>query len=744
MVTLTQQLSPLVRRIFVPRPGSGGDRLPDPALGDWGRAQLAAEPRQEHGSITSASEGLGVPLLELGHDPEGGVRLRVALEPGAHLWGAYDADATGFDRRGEHVHLVNEIHPRNRHRMTGSCAFCASGAAGERELGVAGSSGSDYAELLLPFVISSSGWAIYVSSAWHDAVLDLGLRDPDVLAYDAPGGEADVYVFGPGDPATLLAEYVRLTGHQPLPPAWGLGYLQSRFGYESFDHVHRTVDRFEEERLPLHGIVFDVQWLEEHVNLRWDPLNFPDPAANLRRLAERGVRSVVITEPGTTGASSNHGDGVLRDAFATDGDGDELDSRQWYASRGIRGYREIEPSTGALLNVFREDAADWWYGQHVPLLEQGVDGWWLDLNEPEDVVADVRFTAADWPAPRAELHGHEVRNLFAIAQQRMFARRDRARDRRPFALSRSGSAGSQRYGSAPWTGDVGATWADLRVQPRLMLLAGMCGMPLTGSDVGGFNGDPGPELFARWMQLGAVSPVFRAHGCQRDREPWSQGEEALEWVRPALMLRAQLLPTIVSWTWQALRAGQPLARPMLLGPLGTEPRTAAAESHARDPRFVDCDDQYFFGELLVAPVLEEGARSRLVHLPEGDWIDLWSGDRHHGGGSVEVEAGPGTVPVFVPRSTALVVDPAPLARRGHAWPPSELEAWSWSGDDPATARLYLDDGATLMHEQGAYCLQQVTVRSDEVDVERLGGSWPASRIRAGEPAPGRPRIAVVG
>src|SRR5690606_31376934 len=120
-------------------------------------------------------------------------------------------------------------------------------------------------------------------------------------------GHADIYVFGPSQsPAQLVAQFVRLTGHQPLPPTWALGFLQSRFGFESFDHVHGLLDRFEQEQLPVHGVVFDVQWLEEHINLRWNPEHFPDPARNLRRIAERGVRSIVITEPGTKAGSSNH------------------------------------------------------------------------------------------------------------------------------------------------------------------------------------------------------------------------------------------------------------------------------------------------------------------------------------------------------------------------------------------------------------------------------------------------------
>ncbi|MEO6866799.1 MAG: glycoside hydrolase family 31 protein, partial [Gaiellales bacterium] len=603
-------------------------RLPDPALGDWGRARIATEPVEEHSTLAAALGSSAVPLEQLVHTEDGRVRIRVPLTAGERLYGAYDADAERFERRGEHVHLVNEIHPRGQHLMAGACDHCdAVELRDSPELEI-GEGSSNYAELLLPFVISSSGWGIYVSNAWHGAVLDLGDVDPDFLSYEAPDGHADVYVFGPADPAQLAAEFVRLTGHQPLPPTWALGFLQSRFGYESFDHVHRTLDRFEQEQLPVHGVVFDVQWLEDHVNLRWDPEHFADPGANLKRIAERGVRSIVITEPGTKSGASNHAAGVERDAFAKRPDGSEFDSEQWYAKRGIDGYRNIEPTTGALLNVFSEDAADWWYDQHIPLLEQGVDAWWLDLNEPEDVTADVQFPDADWPASRELLTGAEARNSFAIAQQRLFARRDRANsDRRPFVLTRSGSAGSQRYGAAPWTGDVGATWEDLRVQPRLMLLAGMCGIPLSGSDIGGFNGDPGPELFARWMQLGAVSPIFRAHGCMRDREPWSQGPETLEAVRASLVLRAQLLPSIATWTWQALRTGQPFVRPMLLGPLGTEPGSEHAATFANDARWQDVDDQFWFGPLLAAPVLEAGVRVRRVELPEGEWVDIWSGTR---------------------------------------------------------------------------------------------------------------------
>lgn len=741
---LTQQLTPTIRRIRVVRPGTAGERLPDPALGEDARAQLAAADVVEHASLEAACAGLPVELAEFGYRGDGSVHMAIRLHDGERLYGACDADASGVERRGDRVQLVNELHPRGRHLLASDLAVQVEEYhAAELVVGAK----SNYAELLVPFATSSRGWGVYVSSAWHDAVLDLGSDAPDTLAYDAPGGEADVYVFGPGSLLELTRMFIRMTGRQPLPPAWTLGYIQSRFGYESFDHVHDVVARFERERLPLHGVVFDVHWLRDHVDLQWDPVNFPDPAQNLRRIADAGVRTVVISEPGTKTTASNHAEGAARNAWAVDDAGDQFDSDQWYAHRGIPNYRPIEDTDGALLNVFREDVADWWYDQHRHLIEDGVDAWWLDLNEPEDVTPDVRFPDTDWPAPREVLSGEEARSLFAIAQQRLFARRDRAATtRRPFLLSRAGSAGSQRYGVAPWSGDVGATWADLAVQPRVALNAGLCGFALMGSDIGGFAGEPGPELYARWVQMGVALPVLRAHGCRSDREPWSQGPEALDAIRAALVLRAQLLPSITTWAWAALDRAEPFVRPMLLGPLdaGQADHAAISADVHDDPRWHDVHDQWFFGPLLAAPVLEEGATTRRVELPAGTWVDIWSGERHAGGGAIDVPVDASTLPLFASVGTALVVDPFPLERRGRSWPPSELDVWHWAVDgEVAGTLLRLDDGITRLHEQGAYCLQRVAATGGEesLEVERLGGAWPASRVSPRRATPGSAPVA---
>ena len=730
----TQQITPNIKRVWHDPSGSFV-RPRDPALGDWGRSQVDACAHEEHETMDVATvlDDAGDVLtqaLEFERDDDGNVRISFALAPGERIYGAYDSDATGLDRRGDHVHLVTELHPHAQHRtLNAGCDLCGL-VAGEvlpdMHLHIGGHS-SNYGELIIPFFISSRGYGIYISNLSSWGVLDFGATASDRTTFTAPGGHADIYLFGPAQVTELVQQFSRLTGHQPLPPAWALGFIQSRFGYESFDHALSVLERFDAEQLPVHGLVFDVQWLEDHVNLRWNPDGFQNPEENLARIAEHGPRVVVITEPGTREDASNFASGAAIDgAYAVHRDGSPYDSNQWYTKRGITGYRELTPSTGALVNFFKEEAADWWYQQHEHLLEMGVDAWWLDLNEPEDFEGDVVFRGTDWPAGAGDLDGADARNIFALAQQRAFARRDRQHtDRRPFVLSRAGSAGSQRYGAAPWSGDISATWQDMQRQVRLALTAGMCGIPMWGCDIGGFGGEPSPELFARWMQMGSFLPVMRAHGCMRDREPWSQGVEALEALRPSLVLRAQLLPSIVTWTYEALRDGLPLVRPMLF-------------EDPQHPRWFDCHDQWMFGPLLVAPVLEEGATTRRIELPRGEWVDPWSGTVHQGPATIEVEVDMHTVPVFVPRNTLLLADPEPLNRRARNWPPAELEVWSFGGGDAErTATLYSDDGITRMHEQGAYCYQQLQLTGDELHTERVSGAWPSPRLRVAPPHPGQ-------
>jgi alpha-glucosidase len=242
--------------------------------------------------------------------------------------------------------------------------------------------------------------------------------------------------------------------------------------------------------------------------------------------------------------------------------------------------------------------------------------------------------------------------------------------RRPFVLTRAGCAGTQCY-AATWTGDNRSTWTHLRLSLAMCLGLSVSCFPFCGSDVGGFNGTCEPELYARWMELGAFTPFFRAHYAGKftrgRQEPWSFSREVEGVARAAIELRHLLMPYTYTAFWRQRETGLPVMRPLALG-------------WQDDPHALSCEDEFLWGDsLLVAPVVRKGARRRRVYLPAGVWYELWSAERHAGPSSVVVDAPLGRTPVFVRDGTVL-----PLADgRLIAYPGRGI---SW---------LYEDDGQTV-------------------------------------------------
>ncbi|MFD8820479.1 glycoside hydrolase family 31 protein, partial [Streptomyces sp. NPDC059627] len=230
---------------------------------------------------------------------------------------------------------------------------------------------------------------------------------------------------------------------------------------------------------------------------------------------------------------------------------------------------------------------------------------------------------------------------------------------RPFLFSRSGWAGMQRYGGT-WSGDVATSWPGLRASLSLVLGLGLCGVPYSGPDVGGFDGSPSPELFLRWFQLGAYLPLFRTHASMRAgrREPWEFGAEVLEHARVALLGRRRLLPYFMTLAQLARRTGAPYVRPLWWG---------APEDRA----LRDCEDAFLLGDsLLVAPVLDPGADRRAVQLPRGRWYDTVTEQVYEGPGQVLVDAPLSRIPVLARAGAVLPVRDEDGATRLEVWAPA--------------------------------------------------------------------------
>nr|MBO2492233.1 DUF5110 domain-containing protein [Rhodothermus marinus] len=506
---------------------------------------------------------------------------------------------------------------------------------------------------------------------------DFGGRAPEHVSFGADGGELVYYFLAGPTPADVLRRYTWLTGRFALPPRWALGYHQSRWSYYPEAVVRALVAEFRARGLPLDVVHLDIHYMDGYRIFTWDPERFPDPKRLAEDLRREGVRLVTIVDPGVKVDPGYrlHDEGLAEDVFVRYPDG------HLYAG-------EVWPGR-CYFPDFTDPKARDWFGRYVgEFLQTGVAGFWCDMNEPSVFGGG---TMPDLIVHRLEGRGgthREAHNVYGLLMARAVweACRRHAPDRRPFVITRAAYAGVQRY-ACVWTGDNVADWSHLRQALTMMLSLGLSGEPFSGSDIGGFIGTPTPELYARWIQLGACSPLFRTHTAHGTpaQEPWSFGEEVEAIARKYLTWRYRLLPYLYTCFAEHLRTGLPVLRPLWL-------------HYFDDPRTHDIEDAFLLGpHLLVAPVLEPGARTRRVYLPAGRWYDFWSDRCYEGPNEILVEAPLDVMPVFVRAGTVLPLGPAVQ----HTDEPCEfLELHVYPGTGGGT--LYEDDGRSWAYESGAF------------------------------------------
>ncbi|RPI27228.1 MAG: alpha-glucosidase, partial [Chloroflexota bacterium] len=486
------------------------------------------------------------------------------------------------------------------------------------------------------------------------------------------GGMLRYYVI-PGPPDKAIERYTRLTGRAPMPPRWALGFHQCRWGYKTEADIRQVAEGFKRHDLPLSAIHLDIDYMDGYRVFTFDPQRFPDVPGLKRDLAGQGIHLVTIIDPGVKRDPGYflYRQGAEKGYFCT------LDGR-----KPIHGL--VWPGWSAFPDFTNPDTRLWWGEQYRRLLESGVDGFWHDMNEPTSFSTWGDVTL---PLPtRHHMDGaggdhRQGHNLYGLMMNRAgFEGLHRLQpDRRPWIVSRAGWAGQQRF-AWNWTGDTETSWESLRMTIPTVLGLGLSGQPFSGPDIGGFSGDPSAELFLRWFQLAAFLPYFRIHSSigTAPREPWVHGEPVTSIVREFLRLRYRLMPYLYTLAWQATQDGQPLARP-LFWPDGSLPAL-----HHVDDAFLLGDD------LLVAPILEEGAQSRTLMLPQDDWIDYWDGSVLHGPGQVTLPAGLDKIPLLVRAGSILPLEQGNTLEL-HAYPDQQGRAggllYSDSGDGYREWRL---------------------------------------------------------
>ena len=418
-----------------------------------------------------------------------------------------------------------------------------------------------------------------------------------------------------GSPAQLLERYTELTGRPPLPARWALGYHQSRWGYRTEEAVRETVKEFKSHNLPLSAIHLDIDVQVGFRAFTIDAERFPKLPSFTRELAADGVRFISILNPGIkySRQSQLFLEGQVLDAFCKLPNGELVSGPVW-------------PGWCVFPDFTNPVVRKWWSRQYQYLLDVGVSGFWHDMNEPAAFIL-----WGDRSLPKVTQHfmegrggdHREAHNVYGMLQAEAAYKAlcEYQPQQRPFIVSRAGWAGLQRY-AWTWTGDIECTWAAMRLTVATVVGLGLSGIPYSGPDIGGFQGNPSAELYLRWFQMATFLTFYRSH-CSNNveyRAPWTYGEPYLSIIRQFLQLRYRLLPYFYTLAWEATQKGYPPVRP-------------AFWSNSDDPALWGVDDAFFLGDaLLVCPIFEEGAReaelatpvaSRQAQLPKGRWYRFW-------------------------------------------------------------------------------------------------------------------------
>jgi alpha-glucosidase len=569
-------------------------------------------------------------------------------------------------------------------------------------------------------------YALLLDSAALTEV-DLGATRADRLTFGcgAGGGALTYYFFaGSGEEAvqSILARYTELTGRMSLPPRWALGNHQCRWSYYPDSQVRDLAQTFRARNLPCDALWLDIDYMDGYRDFTWDPQRFPDPRGLSNDLHAQGFKLVTIVDPGVKQEPTYpiYQQGVESGYFCRTPDGQVFHGPVW-------------PGMTAFPDYSRAEVRAWWGEQQAALTGVGVDGIWNDMSEPSLIEAfapqpalppgrtlapEVQHGANGQPLSHAEFHNAYGAMMARAAYEGL----ERLHPgKRPFVLSRSIFAGSQRF-TALWTGDNSSTWEHLHMAIPQCLNIGLSGIPFVGVDVGGFWGDSNGELLARWTQLGALLPFCRNHSAigTIQQEPWAFGEPFESIIRRYLELRYRLLPYLTTLFHEAATTGAPVMRPLFW-------------HYLDDLAAREIEDQFLLGrDLLVAPVYKEGASARRLYLPAGEWFLFWSGERFQGPGWIEVRAPLDELPLLVHGGAILPLGPVMQHTEERPTDPLTLALYASarSPDADESFRLYEDDGETTGYRSGDFCQTRARWRWDSASQLTITLGAPQGPYRA--------------
>ncbi len=541
----------------------------------------------------------------------------------------------------------------------------------------------------IPFYIGlheAGCYGIFLAST-AKSEFDFGASNDRFVSFSTETGELDYfYIFG-NEPLEILNHFTWLTGRPYLPPIWSLGFQQCRYSYYPEAEVLAVANHFRQRKIPCDVLYYDIHYMSDFKVFSWDKTRFPDPARLNAHLLAMGFHSVAILDPGIKKQPGYrpYDTGIEADIFIQYPDGEPYTAEVW-------------PGVCLFPDFGNRHADQWWASFFPELIEQGISGFWNDMNEP-----------AVWgqTVPKMLIHRldtgtydhRQVHNLYGylMAKATHLAGKEGFGGLRPFVLSRAGFAGIQQW-AAMWTGDNVATDEHFLLGVRLVNSLGMSGVTFSGFDIGGFVGEASPALFMRWISTAAFVPFFRMHTMinSRDSEPWSYGEEAEEVAKNYICFRYRLLPTLYSLFYLASQTGAPVMRSLAL-------------HYYQDQKIFELDfqNQFLVGETLLVCPLESTQKISKIYLPEGQWYSLYNDEIFVGGVTHLVESPPEKLPVFVKAGGILLLQ-QPTQHTGELPNDKTLQIHVYQGETGSSFTYYEDDGLTYEFEYGEFCLRNIS------------------------------------
>ena len=539
----------------------------------------------------------------------------------------------------------------------------------------------------IPFFIGlhdSLCYGLFLDNTYRSD-FNFGASNDRFYSFSAAGGDMNYYVISSKDIPGILKNYSLLTGTMPMPAKWALGYQQCRWSYYPDSRVLEVAKTFREKNIPADVIYLDIDYMDQYKIFTWNRNRFSHPKNMIDSLKAMDFHTAVIIDPGIKVEKGyrQYDEGVAKDLFLKYPDGSLYTGQVWPGWCHFPDFTDprVRKTWGS------------WFEAYVNL---GIEGFWNDMNEPASW--GNRFpdlVQFDYDGiGSSHLRAHNMYGL-EMARATYEGTRKLMKDLRPLILTRAAFAGIQRY-SAIWTGDNNPTDEHMLLGVRMSYGLGLTGVPFAGVDVGGFSGDPTPELFARWISIGAFTPFFRGHTMKgsKDAEPWAFGELVEQISRDYIGFRYRLMPYIYSCFHQAAETGLPLMRTLAI--------RFPFNAQVYDSRFMN---EFTLGDALLISPVESTVNESSVYLPEGDWYNLWTGEKWNGNQTITVKSPLDQLPVFI-RSGSII----PMQRLTQSLdenPGDTLIVHVFMGAGKTNFTLYDDDGVSYNFEKGAFSERQI-------------------------------------